>query len=203
MLFSIKKFKKDSKTILASFIILAVLSPVVICIHFYLPGILTFFDVGPAKHWPAVFITQRLDLSGYTIQRTEADKLFKPEPDLIKAEWNFKKPGGFRYVYSVKFTEKPVQFASFYYSRIKDAQNAFREYKKELELEFKKAQLNLSLDKTYNELTLYDSFTMVNDSIIVHSELLVREKSNNAAILVVMADKNEMDTLKNLLKING
>jgi len=199
LLFLIKKFKINTKMIFVSCVILVILSSFFIIIFLYLPGILMLFNLGPSKHWPIIFIAQRLNLSEYTICWTEEDELFKSKPDIIKAEWTFKKPEGFRYVYSAKFTKKPVRFASFYYPHKESAQKAFTKYKKELKLEFKEIYLNLSLNKTYDELIPYNNFTVGNDRVVIHCELLVRERSNNAVILVVMADRDEMDLLKRLL----
>ncbi len=199
LLFLIKRFKINRKIIFISYVILGVLSLFFIITFLYLPGILMLFNLGPAKHWPIIFIAQRLNLSGYTICWTEDDKLFKHNPDLIKAEWNFKRPEGFRYVYSAKFIKKSIRFASFYYPHKESALNAFTKYKKELKSEFKEIYLNLSLNKIYGELVLYDNFTVGNDSVVIHCELLVREKSDNAVILVVMADRYEVDLLKKLL----
>ncbi len=200
LLFSIKKFKKNSKTALRSLFILAVFSPIFITIYLYLPGILLFFDTGPAEHWPAIFIAQRLNLSGYKIHYDGGERLLKTESDLIRVEWDFKKPEGFSRMLSIKFTEKPVWIASFYYSDTKKAQIAFNKYREQLESEYEITQLNTSLKKTYMELNLYDHFTVKAENRMVHCELLVRERSDNAAILVVIAGSDEIDFLRKLLE---
>jgi len=199
--FLIKKFKIRTKVAFISFIVLIILSSIFIIIYLYLPAVLMIFNLGPAKHWPIIFIAQRLNLSGYSICWTEEDKLFKREQDLIRAKWIFKKPTGFKYMYSIKFTKNTIEFASFYYSDKKFAEHAFAKYKDELiKAGFKDTYLNLSLKKVYDELVLYNYATMENGSVIVHCELLVRERSNNAAILVIIADKNETDLLRTLLE---
>jgi len=184
-----------------SFVVLIILSSIFIIIHLYLPVVLMIFNLGPAKHWPTIFIAQRLNLSGYSICWTEEDALFKREQDLIRAEWNFKKPTGFKYMRSLRFTKNNVTFASFYYTDKKFAEHAFSRYKDDIiKAGFKDTYLNLSLRRTYDELVLCNYATMENGSVIVHCELLVRERSNNAVILVIIADKNETDLLRTLLE---
>lgn len=181
---------KSSRKIIISFAILLALS--LFFTHLHTLALIS--NKWPAfvfvsMQWPTVFESQRLYVNktptGYS---------------LMFIEWNFEKPDCFVMEKSVKYWEKPVQYATFFYFSKKNVPKYFKDYIEKLKSKgFRESKLNLSPNRTFRYITILDSVTLENESKIVHCELLGWKNGKEAAIFVVVADKGEIDLLKKLL----
>jgi hypothetical protein len=142
------------------------------------------------------FTTPQKWLLIFTVQRFESAEIL--ENSKLTGEFDFEKPECYLAMQSKKFDD--AQLALFYY-HTKKVDGFLSDYIKRLKSKgFEEVKLDLPLNKTYAELTLYNNITLENENMIVHCEVLVRERSGNAVILVITADKKEINLLRKLVR---
>ena len=183
-----KSGTRSVKAVIFSLVILVFLSYFFMYLHLH-----TFLDKAAfSLPWGSVFFGERFSIK---VMGMEFSKI---------SRWDFEKPNCYLSEYALiqkcGYPKSPVKMNMFVYHNKRNVQIYFNEYVEKLKSREFSDKLNLPINTSPSELKVVDYVTLTNGTTVVHCELLVMERSDKAAILVVLFNKSEVDTLNKILK---